>query len=126
HTDEKAKGGSQSGLGLRVVDAHTGTARPTQSLSGGEKFLASLALALGLAETVSDRAGGINLDTLFIDEGFGSLDPETLETAMETLDDLREHGRTVGVISHVEAMHERIPAQITVSEVPGGHSQITQ
>ena len=126
YTDERAKGGSQSGLGLLIYDAHTGTTRPTQSLSGGEKFLASLALALGLAETVSERAGGIKLDTLFIDEGFGSLDAETLETAMETLDDLRENGRTVGVISHVEAMHDRIPAKVTVREVPGGHSEIIQ
>ncbi|MDR2703929.1 MAG: SMC family ATPase, partial [Cellulomonadaceae bacterium] len=126
YTDEKAKGNSQSGLGLQVVDAHTGRARPTQSLSGGEKFLASLALALGLAETVSNRAGGITLDTLFIDEGFGSLDDETLEIAMETLDSLRNNGRTVGVISHVGLMHERIPAKVEVTVTPGGWSEVSQ
>jgi len=126
HTDELAKGKGQSGLGLVIWDAHTGKPRSTTSLSGGEKFLASLALALGLAETVSNRNGGIKLDTLFIDEGFGTLDPETLETAMETLDNLRQNGRTVGVISHVPEMHERIQAQINVSVGIDGHSQVTQ
>jgi len=126
HSDAKAKGLAQSGLGLQVMDSHTGVARPTHSLSGGEKFLASLALALGLAETVANRAGGITLDTLFIDEGFGSLDDVTLEIAMETLDSLRENGRTVGVISHVGLMHERIPAQVMVTVTPGGWSEVSQ
>jgi len=126
HTDAKAKGAGQSGLGLQVMDSHTGMARPTQSLSGGEKFLASLALALGLAETVANRAGGITIDTLFIDEGFGSLDDETLEIAMETLDSLRNNGRTVGVISHVGSMHDRIPAKVEVTVTPGGWSEVRQ
>ncbi|UUT34796.1 SbcC/MukB-like Walker B domain-containing protein [Microbacterium elymi] len=90
HTDALAARNAASGLGLQVMDAYTGQARPAQSLSGGETFLASLALALGLAEVVTSRAGGIRLDTLFIDEGFGSLDPETLELAMRTLDELRQ------------------------------------
>ncbi len=126
HTDALAARNAASGLGLEVVDAYTGQARPAQSLSGGETFLASLALALGLAQVVTDRAGGIRLDTLFIDEGFGSLDPQTLESAMRTLDELREGGRTVGVISHVEAMKEQIPAQLVVQAGPHGPSTIRQ
>jgi exonuclease SbcC len=126
HSDERAARGAQSGLGLAILDQHTGVARPTQSLSGGETFLASLALALGLAEVVTGRAGGITLDTLFIDEGFGSLDSETLEIAMGTLDSLRAGGRTIGLISHVEAMKEQIPAKLQVDVADGGWSVITQ
>ncbi|MFV0373779.1 AAA family ATPase [Microbacterium sp.] len=126
HSDALAARGAASGLGIEVLDAHTGRRRPPQSLSGGETFLASLALALGLAEVVTSRAGGIRLDTLFIDEGFGSLDPETLDLAMRTLDELRAGGRTVGVISHVESMKEQIPAPVSVSTVAGGASSITQ
>jgi len=122
HTDAVARGAS--GLGLEVVDAYTGQARPPQSLSGGETFLASFALALGLAQVVTDRAGGIRLDTLFIDEGFGSLDADTLELAMRTLDELRRGGRTVGVISHVEAMKEQLPAQLHVAATPHGPSVV--
>ncbi|GGH49948.1 AAA family ATPase [Microbacterium album] len=126
HTDALAARGAASGLGLEVMDRFTGRARPPHSLSGGETFLASLALALGLAEVVTSRAGGIRLDTLFIDEGFGSLDAETLDTAMRTLDELRQGGRTVGVISHVEAMKEQIPAQLRVEQTPQGWSVVTQ
>lgn len=124
HTDARAARNAASGLGLEIMDAYTGQARPAQSLSGGETFLASLALALGLAEVVTARAGGVRLDTLFIDEGFGSLDADTLELAMRTLDDLREGGRTVGVISHVEAMKEQLPAQLVVEPTPRGPSVI--
>ncbi len=124
HTDARAARGAASGLGLEILDAFTGQSRPAQSLSGGETFLASLALALGLAEVVSARAGGIRLDTLFIDEGFGSLDEETLEIAMRTLDELRQGGRTVGLISHVAAMKEQIPAQLHVSTSAAGPSVI--
>ncbi|GAA3931676.1 SMC family ATPase [Microbacterium soli] len=124
HSDALAARGAASGLGITVFDAFTGQARPATSLSGGETFLSSLALALGLAEVVTARAGGIRLDTLFIDEGFGSLDSDTLETAMRTLDELRQGGRTVGVISHVEAMQEQIPAQLTVHALPDGPSVI--
>lgn len=126
HSDALQARGRASGLGIEVLDAHTGRLRSPQSLSGGETFLASLALALGLAEVVTGRAGGLRLDTLFIDEGFGSLDPETLELAMRTLDDLRVGGRTVGVISHVEAMKEQLPAQLVVSATPDGPSVIAQ
>lgn len=126
HTDARAARGRASGLGLEVLDAHTGRLRSPQSLSGGETFLASLALALGLGEVVTSRAGGIRLDTLFVDEGFGSLDPETLELAMRTLDELRAGGRIVGVISHVEAMKEQLPAQLVVEATPEGPSVILQ
>lgn len=126
HTDARAARGAASGLGLEIMDAFTGHARPAQSLSGGETFLASLALALGLAEVVTARAGGVRLDTLFVDEGFGSLDEETLELAMRTLDELRQGGRTVGVISHVAAMKEQVPAQLAVEATPSGPSLISQ
>ncbi|KJL45804.1 Nuclease SbcCD subunit C [Microbacterium terrae] len=126
HTDARAARGAASGLGLEILDAHTGAARPAQSLSGGETFLTSLALALGLAEVVTARAGGVQLDTLFIDEGFGSLDDETLDLAMRTLDELRQGGRTVGLISHVAAVKEQIPAQLIVAATAQGPSTISQ
>ncbi|MFE5408402.1 AAA family ATPase [Microbacterium sp. NPDC056569] len=126
HTDARAARGAASGLGLEIMDAFTGQARPAQSLSGGETFLASLALALGLAEVVTARAGGVRLDTLFVDEGFGSLDEETLDLAMRTLDELRQGGRTVGVISHVAAMKEQLPAQLAVESTTAGPSVIRQ
>ncbi|RIX31138.1 AAA family ATPase [Amnibacterium setariae] len=124
HDDGPAYRGARSGLGLAVLDEHTGRPRPVASLSGGETFLASLALALGLAEVVSAEAGGVRLDTLFVDEGFGSLDRRTLDTAMETLDSLRAGGRTVGLISHVEAMQEDIPAGLHVERLPDGSSAV--
>jgi exonuclease SbcC len=126
HTDALAARGAASGLGLEVMDAFTGQCRPPHSLSGGETFLTSLALALGLAEVVTARAGGIRLDTLFIDEGFGSLDDETLDLAMRTLDELRQGGRTVGVISHVASMKDQLPAQLRVVATPRGPSVISQ
>ncbi|TFC64275.1 SbcC/MukB-like Walker B domain-containing protein, partial [Cryobacterium sp. TMT2-4] len=126
HDDSVQFRGGQSGLGLMIRDAHTGRARPTQSLSGGETFLASLALALGLAEIVSNQAGGIALDTLFVDEGFGSLDGATLETAMSTLDGLRAGGRTIGLISHVDSMKEQIPAKLVITVTDQGFSEIDE
>lgn len=124
HDDSLQFRGSRSGLGLAILDEHTGRSRPTHSLSGGETFLASLALALGLAEVVTQQAGGIRLDTLFIDEGFGSLDADTLEIAMATLDSLRAGGRTIGLISHVEALKEQIPAKLRITVTPQGDSRI--
>ncbi len=126
HSDERTRGGKRTGLEILIYDAHTGANRSPRSLSGGEKFLASLALALGMAEVVTNRAGGIQLDTLFIDEGFGALDNETLELAMHTLDELRQGGRTVGLISHVEAMKDQIPAKLLVGVADGGWSVIHQ
>ncbi|MDJ0349809.1 SMC family ATPase [Cryobacterium sp. PH29-G1] len=124
HDDSLAFGGARSGLGLAIRDEYTGRARATHSLSGGETFLASLALALGLAEVVTGQAGGITLDTLFVDEGFGSLDSETLETAMSTLDTLRAGGRTIGLISHVDSMKEQIPATLQIVVTDAGYSRI--
>jgi DNA repair protein SbcC/Rad50 len=107
--------GQAAGLGLVVEDAWTGVVdRPVAALSGGESFLASLALALGLSDVVLRRSGGLRLDSLFVDEGFGSLDEETLDDAVRALEDLRESGRLVGVISHVPELRRRIPAQIEV------------
>ncbi len=103
------------GLDLEVFDSHTGVARPAATLSGGESFLASLALALGLADIVQAHAGGIRLDTMFIDEGFGTLDPEALDLAMRTLEDLQAGGRLVGIISHVPELKERVGARLEVS-----------
>ncbi len=111
------RGGRQAGLGLRVLDAFTGEEREVSSLSGGETFQASLALALGVADTVQAHTGGVHLDALFVDEGFGSLDPDNLQLAMDELDRLREGGRLIGIISHVGALRERIRAGI---EVIGG------
>lgn len=125
HDDSVQFRNASSGLGIAIFDEHTGRARQAHSLSGGETFLASLALALGLAEVVSNQAGGIKLDTLFIDEGFGSLDADTLDIAMSTLDGLRAGGRTIGLISHVEAMKEQIPARLHIEVSPQGWSEIS-
>ena len=126
HSDALQKFGARSGLGLAVLDQHTGRARPPHSLSGGETFLASLALALGLADVVTAQSGGITLDTLFVDEGFGSLDADKLSIAMGTLDSLRQGGRTIGLISHVDAMKEQIHAKLTIRVADGGWSEIVQ
>ncbi|WP_371500863.1 SMC family ATPase [Kitasatospora sp. NBC_00374] len=114
HSDGLVSGNKRSGLSLRVVDAWTGSERDTATLSGGESFFASLALALGLADVVTDEAGGMPLDTLFIDEGFGSLDEHTLEEVMDVLDGLRERDRAVGIVSHVADLRSRIPSQLLV------------
>jgi DNA repair protein SbcC/Rad50 len=114
HTDEKRRGTGRSGLELRVVDGWTGRERPPATLSGGETFLASLALALGLADVVAAEAGGSRLETLFVDEGFGSLDERTLDEVLDVLDGLREGGRTVGIVSHVAELRQRIPARLHV------------
>ncbi|WP_329035254.1 SMC family ATPase [Streptomyces sp. NBC_00178] len=113
HSDERS-GGRRAGLGLHVVDAWTGRERDTATLSGGETFFASLALALGLADVVTEEAGGVRLDTLFIDEGFGSLDDQTLDEVLDVLDSLRERDRSVGIVSHVADLRRRIPAQLEV------------
>jgi len=108
------------GLDLVVEDAETGQERPVQTLSGGESFLAALALALGLADAVTARAGGHRLDAIFIDEGFGGLDAEALDAALGVLDGLSLEGRMVGVISHVADLRERIAARIEVQPAPRG------
>ncbi|MFD4601259.1 AAA family ATPase [Streptomyces sp. NPDC058464] len=119
HSDDRT-GRGRSGLGLHVVDAWTGRERDTATLSGGETFFASLALALGLADVVTDEAGGVSLDTLFIDEGFGSLDDQTLDEVLDVLDSLRERDRSVGIVSHVADLRRRIHAQLEVTKGRSG------
>jgi exonuclease SbcC len=114
HSDAQARHGARSGLGLDVFDEYTGVRRPTKTLSGGESFMASLALALGLADVVTAESGGVRLDTLFVDEGFGTLDAQALDAVMTVLDELRRGGRTVGVISHVEELRTRISSRLEV------------
>jgi exonuclease SbcC len=114
HSDARSGGRARSGLGLHVIDAWTGAERDTATLSGGETFSASLALALGLADVVTDEAGGTRLETLFIDEGFGSLDEQTLDEILDVLDSLRERDRCVGIVSHVPDLRQRIPVQLEV------------
>ncbi|WP_028830236.1 AAA family ATPase [Proteocatella sphenisci] len=109
-----------SGLDLEVFDNYTGKARDVKTLSGGESFKASLSMALGLADIVQSHAGGIQLDTMFIDEGFGTLDPESLDKAIEALVELQSDGRMVGIISHVPELKERIEARLEVSTTASG------
>ena len=116
HMDRRTAGG----LDLVVYDAYTGTTRPVNTLSGGESFLASLSLALGLSDVVQAYAGGMTLQTLFVDEGFGSLDPEALDLAFRALVDLQGGGRLVGIISHVPELKERIEARLEVIPGRGG------
>ncbi|MER5786543.1 SbcC/MukB-like Walker B domain-containing protein, partial [Streptomyces mobaraensis] len=120
HSDARGTGRGRSGLGLHVVDAWTGNERDTATLSGGETFFASLALALGLADVVTEEAGGTRLDTLFIDEGFGSLDEQTLDEVLDVLDSLRERDRAVGIVSHVADLRQRVPAQLRVVKERSG------
>lgn len=116
----RLKGNRTAGLDLEIDDLYTGRTRKVETLSGGERFLASLSLALGLADTVQAEAGGRYLETLFIDEGFGALDEQTLDQCMQVLLDLQQGGRLVGIISHVPALLERIPARLTVERSPTG------
>ncbi|MGV9713446.1 AAA family ATPase [Gordonia sp. NPDC003424] len=114
HSDAIGPHGSRGGLGIDVRDEYTGAIRACTTLSGGETFFASLALALGLADVVAAESGGRLLDTMFIDEGFGTLDPEALDLVMGVLDALRAGGRVVGVVSHVDELRARIPSQLHV------------
>ena len=114
HSDAQGRHGARGGLGLDVLDEYTGCLRATKTLSGGESFMASLALALGLADVVTAESGGVRIDTLFVDEGFGTLDARALDAVMSVLDELRRGGRTVGVISHLEELRTRIPTRIEV------------
>ncbi|MFJ2116056.1 SbcC/MukB-like Walker B domain-containing protein [Streptomyces sp. Cmuel-A718b] len=120
HSDDRASHGARSGLGLKITDAWSGKDRDTDTLSGGESFFASLALALGLADVVTAESGGQALDTLFIDEGFGTLDEDTLHNVLDTLDSLRAHDRTVGVISHVPELRRRITHRLHVRKATTG------
>jgi len=113
---DRSRRGARAGLGLEVLDGWTGETRDPTTLSGGETFVVSLALALGLADVVSHETGGLRVDTLFVDEGFGMLDPETLDDVMDRIDGLRAGGRTVGVVSHVAELRTRIPTQVHVAK----------
>lgn len=115
---------SQSGLDLSVVDHYNGTERSVKTLSGGESFKASLSLALGLSDEIQSSAGGIKLDTMFVDEGFGSLDPESLSQAFRALADLSDGNRLVGIISHVADLKEKIDKQIIITKEKTGGSKI--
>jgi exonuclease SbcC len=121
-TDEKEAGQRTraTGLGLKVLDTFADGARDPRTLSGGETFYVALALALGLADVVTAEAGGIELGTLFVDEGFGSLDPDTLDAVMTELGRLRTGGRCVGLISHVTELKQRIADRIEVRHLPSG------
>ncbi|WP_251422782.1 AAA family ATPase [Veillonella agrestimuris] len=119
-SDYTSGGRGKQGLDLSVMDSYTGQSRPANTLSGGETFLASMALALGLADIVQSYAGGIHMDAMFIDEGFGTLDPDTLELAMETLIELQHGGRLIGVISHVPELKARIPAHLEIERRDDG------
>jgi DNA repair protein SbcC/Rad50 len=124
-TDEGENKRQRTGLTLAVIDRHTGEERSPQSLSGGETFYTSLALALGLADVVKAEAGGVELDTLFIDEGFGSLDAQTLDQVMAVIDDLRDRGRAVGIVSHVADLKDRVYERLEVRRLPDGSSAAT-
>jgi len=120
HVGRRGAGETRGGLSLVVRDDWSGESRDPATLSGGETFVVSLALALGLADVVAHEAGGADLQTLFVDEGFGSLDAETLDDVLDILDTLRENGRVVGVVSHVPEMRDRIPTQLVVTKARAG------
>lgn len=121
---ERGKGNAQQGLELEVYDNYTGKARHVKTLSGGESFKASLSMALGLADVVQSYAGGISLETMFVDEGFGTLDPESLDNAISCLIDLQSSGRLVGIISHVPELKERIDARLEITPgMQGSHAE---
>ena len=115
---------SQSGLELDVIDHYNGSRRSVKTLSGGESFKASLSLALGLSVEIQASAGGIRLDTMFVDEGFGSLDDESLQQAMRALIGLTESNRLVGIISHISELKEKIDKQIVVTKEKSGGSSV--
>lgn len=116
----KSKGAGQKGLELEIYDNYTDSSRDVSSLSGGESFKASLSLALGLSDIVQSNAGGVSLDTMFVDEGFGTLDPQSLDNAIDSLLELQRGGRLVGIISHVEELKERIDAKLEVTATSKG------
>ena len=122
HAGERLRANQQGGLDMEIFDNYSGYPRPLATLSGGESFLASLALALGLADVVQACAGGVRLDTMFIDEGFGTLDSETLDVALKALFELQKSGRLIGIISHVEELRSRIPARLEVTKTKSGGS----
>ena len=121
---DPGKGNKASGLDLEVYDDYSGESRSVATLSGGESFLAALSLALGLSDVVQAQTGGIQLDTLFVDEGFGTLDSEALELAVSTLMDLQQAGRMVGIISHVSELKEQMDIRIDLTKSSQGGSSL--
>ncbi|TFB22902.1 SMC family ATPase [Filobacillus milosensis] len=122
-SDRQEARGRQSGLGLDVYDVYTGQDRDVKTMSGGEKFNASLCLALGMSDVIQSFKGGVSIETMFIDEGFGSLDDESLNKAIDTLIDLQKSGRMIGVISHVQELKSAIPAILEVNKSRDGYSE---
>ena len=118
--EESGDGRKRMGLKIEVADSYTGKSRSANSLSGGESFMASLSLALGLSDVVQQSAGGVHLDAMFIDEGFGSLDVDVLELSVRTLSDMANGNRTIGIISHVAELRERIEKQVHVEKTHRG------
>ncbi len=123
-SDGVAKYKNVTGLELDVMDKFTGSPRPVTTLSGGESFQASLSLALGLSDIIQGQNGGVQLDTMFVDEGFGSLDPEGLEISLRVLKDLTAGNRLVGLISHVDVLKDYINPKIEIIKKPGGYSTL--
>ena len=109
-----------AGLDIEILDRYTGQARDARTLSGGESFQASLSLAFGLSDVVQQHVGGVHLDCIFVDEGFGSLDPEALDNALAMLKELQVNGRLVGIISHVGDLRQHIDARLTLTRTPNG------
>src|SRR5699024_3284206 len=124
-SDRQAGRANQNGLDIDIYDQDGGKIRATSTLSGGESFIAALSIALSMAEIVQHRAGGAKIDALFIDEGFGSLDEQTLSQAMEALSMVEQSGRLVGIISHVSSMKQQIPQQLAVKKLGNGRSKLT-
>lgn len=114
---------ANTGLEIDVYDDHVGQLRSVHTLSGGESFIAALSLALALGEVIQEQAGGVSIDTLFVDEGFGSLDQDSLTTALAALEDIESGSRMIGIISHVEMLRAQIPAQIQISQLGQGQSR---
>lgn len=116
---------NQTGLEINVYDDNSGSSRSAHTLSGGESFIAALALALSLAEVIQEESGGVLIEALFIDEGFGSLDEEALEMAMEALETIENEGRMIGIISHVSELKAQIPQQLQIKTNGNGQSHVT-
>lgn len=123
-SDDLERKNRQSGLELQVFDNYTGKMRHVKTLSGGESFKTSLAMALGLSDVVQSYSGGIQLDTMFVDEGFGTLDQESLDSAINCLIDLQKSGRLIGIISHVQELKERIEHRLEIyASQTGSHAE---
>jgi exonuclease SbcC len=122
--EDAKKIGRTHGLDLYIIDSDNGQHRSVETLSGGEQFITALSLALAMAEVVQRHAGGIELSSLFIDEGFGNLDADSRDAAVEVLTKLQNAGRTVGIVTHITEMQQQLPAAITIHKTKGGSTLI--